>query len=169
MRILPLILLPLLLSASSVPFRETDFIARSINFLIFAALIGYLVVPRLKEVLKSRSLSIATKLSNMQDDLNASRASKEASIKKLASSKSLAHDLIAGAKKDAHLIAQKAEERCKKEIDSIKSNLHDLMRREEINMKEEVVAELLDELSVEASELKDYLVVIVRELERKAS
>ena len=65
-----------LFAAGEVNFKETDFIPRVVNFLIFVAILYYLVYDKLVAYFKSRKTDIEKQLQTAQDKLLKSKKQK---------------------------------------------------------------------------------------------
>ena len=70
--LLGLALAPVALFANSQG-AETDIVQRTVNFLIFAGILWYLLADKIKAFFAERSLSIQAELDKVQDTLKASQ------------------------------------------------------------------------------------------------
>lgn len=141
-----LVALPIFALASEVDFAKSDFIERSINFVIFAAILWYLVAGRLKAALKARQEGISSQLSFMQDRLAQSKIKKDEALKSLESSKQKAYEIIESAKKEAAIIAQNTKNQCENDIKTLNKNYQERKDFEKRRMKRAVIDDILDEL-----------------------
>ncbi len=142
-----LLLLPVIAFASGAEAKEgTDIVERTINFLIFAGILYYLIADKIKAYFKGRTAEIANQLTSIQDMLNSSKEKKENALKEASEAKEKAKDLIEVAKKEAQMLSKKVEENTESEISYLKKALQERMEIEEKKMTKEVVSEVIDEL-----------------------
>ncbi len=66
-----------LASSGSAEHADTDIIQRTVNFVLFSALIWYLVAEPVKNYFAGRSQGIANELQKVQDKLNESIVNKK--------------------------------------------------------------------------------------------
>jgi len=81
--LLGLALAPVALFANSHG-AETDIVQRTVNFIIFAGILWYLLADKIKAFFAERSLSIQSELDKVQDTLKASQDKVLDAQKKLA-------------------------------------------------------------------------------------
>lgn len=124
----------------------TDIVARTVNFLIFAAIIYYLIADKVKAFFRERTSGIAKQLTEVEEKLGAIKAEKEAALKEAEEAKTKAKELIEIAKKEAVALSEKIEEDAKSEIEHLKKALEERMEIEEKKMTKGVVAEVIDEM-----------------------
>ena len=141
-----LALLPMLVSAAEVSIENSDFVMRSVNFVIFVALLWWLVAKHIKNALKSRQESISAQLNAVQDKLADSRAKKEIALKELEKSKKLAKEIIANAKKEAVILVESIATQCKNDAESLRKAHAERLNFEQKRAKQAIIAEVLDEL-----------------------
>ncbi len=142
-----LTLLPALAYASEAAAEGgTDIIPRTVNFLIFAAIIYYLIADKIKAFFTGRTAGIANQLTEIQEKLNSVRESKEKAVKEAEEAKAKAQDLIETAKKEAVMLSEKIEKDALSEIEHLKHALDERMQIEEKKMTKEVVAEVIEEV-----------------------
>jgi F-type H+-transporting ATPase subunit b len=146
------IAVPALLLASDAPSGgPTDIIPRTVNFLIFAGIMYYLVAGAAKNFYFGRKESIATKLDSIQMKLKESNSKKESALQKVEEAKVTARALIETAKKEAVLLSEKIAADAEQEIENLSKALHDKVSIEERKMQRAAVNEVLDELFQEGS------------------
>ncbi len=142
-----LTLLPALAFASEASAEGgTDIVPRAINFLIFAAIIYYLIADKVKAFFTDRTNSIANRLTEIQDKLSSIRESKEEAVKEAEEAKVKAKDLVETAKKEAEMLSQKIEKDAESEIGHLKKSLEERMEIEEKKMAKEVVSEVIEKI-----------------------
>ena len=81
----------------------TDIVQRTVNFLLFAGLVWYLVGEPVKNYFASRSQSIADELKKVQDRLDESIALKKDALAKISDAEKFASELSVLAKKENKL------------------------------------------------------------------
>lgn len=124
----------------------TDIVPRTINFLIFAAILYYLIADKIKAFFKERTSGIATQLTQIQEKLNSVKEKKEEALKEAEEAKHKAKELVEIAKKEAEMLAERIESGAKEEAEHLKKALAERMEIEEKKMTKEVVAEVIDEM-----------------------
>ena len=94
------ILLPLLFVSASLFASEaageggTDIVQRTVNFVIFAGIIWYLLAEPVKNYFGGRSQGIADELQKVQDRLKESKQAKEAAEAKIVDANKLAEEIV---------------------------------------------------------------------------
>ena len=125
---------------------ETDLIQRTVNFIIFAGILWYLLADKIKAFFAERSLSIQGELDKVQDTLKASQDKVKDAQKKLEEAKKIATEIIDGAKADIDSVKQKVATAVDSDIVNLNKNLEEMMKVEISKAKKEVVTEVLKEL-----------------------
>ena len=129
----------------------TDIIPRTVNFLIFASILYYLVAGAAKNFYFGRKDTIAHKLDSIQMKLKESNSKKESALQKVEEAKATARALVETAKKEAVLLSDKIAADAEQEIENLEKALHDKVSIEERKMQRNAVNEVLDELFKEGS------------------
>ena len=150
-----LLIVPALLLASSVDAessryfaqtgRETDFWPRVVNFTIFAALLYYLVANPIKNFFKGRSQDIATRLSEIEEKLQAAKEEKKEAQNRLEKSEERAKKIIADAKTEAILLAEKIASANQNELVLLDKQFQDKIAFEERRAAREMIDKVLSE------------------------
>jgi len=96
--------------------RETDFLPRAVNFVIFASLLVYLLTNPIKAFFKGRTEGIATQLREIEEKLQAAKNEKKEAQTRLDESAKRADQIIEDAKKEAVMLAQKISETNKNDL-----------------------------------------------------
>ena len=143
--LLGLALAPVALFASSEG-AETDIVQRTVNFIIFAGILWYLLADKIKAFFAERTLSIQSELDKVQDTLKASQDKVTNAQKKLEEAKKLATEIIEGAKADIDSVKQKVATAVDSDIANLNKNLEEMMKVETSKAKKEVVTEVLEKL-----------------------
>jgi F-type H+-transporting ATPase subunit b len=125
---------------------ETDLVQRTVNFIIFAGILWYLLADKIKAFFAERSLSIQGELDKVQDTLKASQDKVKDAQKKLEEAKKIATEIIDGAKTDINSVKQKVATAVDSDIVNLNKNLEEMMKVETSKAKKEVVTEVLEEL-----------------------
>lgn len=146
MLLLGLALAPVALFASSEGAVETDIVQRTVNFIIFAGILWYILADKIKAFFAERSLSIQAELDKVQDTLKASQDKVKDAQKKLEEAKKIATEIIEGAKADIDSVKQKVATAVDTDISNLNKNLEEMMKVETSKAKKEVVTEVLEEL-----------------------
>ncbi len=144
--LLGLALAPVAVFASSEGAVETDIVQRTVNFIIFAGILWYLLADKIKAFFAERSLSIQSELDKVQDTLKASQEKVKDAQKKLEEAKKLATEIVEGAKADIDSVKQKVATAVDSDIANLNKNLDEMMKVETSKAKKEVVAQVLEEL-----------------------
>ena len=146
-RYLILTLLPVLAFASeSAAEHGTDIVARTVNFLIFAAILYYLIADKIKAYFAGRTSGIAGRLTEIQEKLKSVKSSKEEALKEAEEAKVKAADLIETAKKEAKMLSEKIASDAEAEVAHLRAAFEERKAIEEKKMTKSVVAEVIEEL-----------------------
>jgi len=136
---------PLALFASSEG-AETDILQRTVNFVIFAAILWYLLADKIKAAFAGRSLSIQAELDKVQDALDASAKKVDDTTAKLEEAKKLATEVVEGANAEIEKIKQDVLTAVEFDIANLEKHFDEKVRVEARRAKKDVVSEILDEL-----------------------
>lgn len=139
-------LAPVALFASEGAETNYDIVQRTVNFIIFAGILWYLLADKIKAFFAERSLSIQAELDKVQDTLKASQEKVKDAQKKLEEAKKLATEIVEGAKADIDSVKQKVATAVDSDIANLNKNLDEMMKVETSKAKKEVVAQVLEEL-----------------------
>lgn len=125
--------------------RESDFWPRVINFTIFASLLYYLIANPIKNFFKGRSEGIATQLNEIEKKLQEAKDEKKEAQNRLDESKKRAEEILADAKAEAILLAEKIATANQNELALLDKQLEEKMSLEERKAAREVIDEVLSE------------------------
>lgn len=167
MRFFILFLAPIFVLASQDG-QPHDFIPRTINFIIFAAILYFLLGKVIKKAYYDRINLISSKLRNIEKKLKESSYHKENIQKKIEDTKISGLNMIEQAKFDADMLKKQIAQDCDELITSIKKNYEDKKAYEEKKVSLQATNDILDELFSETSlELKknDILNIIKKKVE----
>lgn len=129
--------------SSEVSLSHSDFVERLINFLIFVAIFWYFGAGKIKAIFTDRTKEISEAFLRAQEEEQRIKKEKEKAKFELEEAKQKAGEIIALAKRESYLIAQKFEDRLDKEIKSINLAFEQKIAQEEKTMLEEEVYSVL--------------------------
>ncbi len=136
----------------------TDIVPRTVNFLIFAAIIYYLVADHVKNFFQNRSASIAAKLEEVQVKLKKAKEDKERAEAELAKAKELAKEIVETTKKEIEIVTKEIKEQTQNELaileKSFEENIELLRRKRVREITQEVLEELFEDKSLELDKEK---------------
>ena len=125
---------------------ETDIVPRTVHFLIFAAILYWLIADKLRAFFSARSDEIATRLSAAQEKVKAAKLEKEEALSKVEIAKDSAKSIVEIAYKEAALLSDKISDGVDNEIRNLEKSGKDGMEVEEKKMQREVVNEVIDQM-----------------------
>lgn len=124
---------------------ETDIVHRTINFVIFFALIYYFAADVIKGVFKARRDEIANSLAKIQEKLQDSKKAKQKAVNQLEEAKKTARDIVEAAHKESSIIVQKIEENTKNELENLVRQYNEQIAFEQRKAEKLIVDEILSE------------------------
>jgi len=133
----------------------TDIVQRTVNFLLFAALVWYLVGEPVKNFFKSRSSSIADELKKVQEKLDESIKLKKEALAKISEAEKFAEELAKASKKENKILNDNIMVQCNVELEgAVKQHLSkkEFAQR---NMVHNVVEDVIKETLNQSSEIFD--------------
>jgi F-type H+-transporting ATPase subunit b len=130
---------------------HTDIFPRTLNFLIFAAILYYFVADAAKQWYLGRKNEIASKLDSIQVKLKESNSKKEIALAKVEEAKANARVIVETAKKEALLLSDKVAQDADIEIENLSKVFEDRVSIERRRMQRAIVCEVLDEMFKEGS------------------
>ena len=125
--------------------RETDFLPRAFNFIIFASLLYYLLANPIKNFFKGRSEGIAAQLNEIENKLQAAKDEKKEAQNRLDESEKRAEEILADAKVEATLLAEKIATANQNDLALLDKQLEEKMSLEERKSAREAIDEILSE------------------------
>ena len=125
---------------------QTDILERTVNFLIFASILYYLLADKLKAFFSDRTNSIQSELDKVQDVLKESERKVSEAKLEIESAKKIANELVESAKNDVASIKSKIEAAVEQEIAFLSKSFEDKTELELRKVKKEVVESILDQL-----------------------
>lgn len=144
--LLGLALAPMALFASEGAETDYDIVQRTVNFIIFAGILWYLLADKIKAFFAGRTASIQAELDKVEETLKASQDKVDDAVKKLEEAKTLASEIVEGAKVDVDSVKQKVAEAVEAEIANLDKNFDEKIKVETSKAKRQIVSEVLEEL-----------------------
>ena len=131
--------------ASEAEHAGSDIVQRTVNFILFAGLVWYLVGEPVKNYFASRSQGIADELKKVQEKLDESIALKKEALAKIVEAEKFAEELAQSSKKECKVINDGIIAQGDIELENlVKQNLVK-QEFEERKMVREVVEEIINE------------------------
>jgi len=124
---------------------ETDIIQRTVNFLIFAGIVYYLIAEPVKNYFTGRTQGIAGELEKVQTRLKESKAAKEAANAKIDEAKVLAEEIMNSCKKENVIINEKMAAQLEFDLTNLEKQQSDIMGLEKRQMVRSLVEEVLSD------------------------
>lgn len=155
------ILLPLLFVATSMFASEhaadggTDIVQRTVNFVIFAGIIWYLLAEPVKNYFSGRSQGIADELQKVQDRLKESKQAKETAEAKIDQAKKLAEEIVNAASKEGKILNEKILNQCDADLENMQKQSGAVMELEQRKMVRQLVDEIMDDVLTQESSSLD--------------
>lgn len=125
---------------------STDIIQRTVNFLIFAGILFYILAEPLKNYFGGRSAAIANELEKVQERLRESKRLKESAEQKVEDAERFAAELAESSKKENKILSDKILAQCEQELEVIGKQNNALMELEKRKMVREVVSEVMNDV-----------------------
>ena len=123
--------------------RETDFWPRVFNFVIFASLLYYLLANPVKNFFKGRTEGISAQLNEIEMKLQAAKDEKKEAQNRLEESENKAKEIIADAKAEAVILAEKIAIAKEKELAILDKQFEEKIALEERKSAREAIDEIL--------------------------
>jgi len=130
----------------------TDIIQRTVNFLLFAGLIWYLIAEPAKNFFAARSQGIADELQKVQDKLNESITLKKDALAKISDAEKFAEELTVISKKENKILNDNIMIQCDADLENIAKQNISLMEFEQRKMVRTVVEDVLNEVLTQSSD-----------------
>ncbi len=144
-------LFPLYAFAVSGGSGEYDIVPRTINFLIFVAILYYFVANPFKNFYKNRILKISLKLDEIQKKLLESKTKKLDTIKKLEEAKANSSAALVVARKEAEILVQKIKEETQDELNLLQKHFEEQKKYEFRKMEKEITSSILKDIFTDPS------------------
>lgn len=124
----------------------TDIVQRTVNFLIFAGILYYLIAEPVKSYFNGRSEAIASELEKVQQKLRESKEAKAEAVQGVADAKVLAENLLETAKKENKLLNDKVMKQCEIDLENLAQQNNSLMEFEKREMIRGMVTEVMSDV-----------------------
>lgn len=144
-----------LFASSGAEHGGTDIVARTINFLIFAAILWYLLASPVKNFFQGRAKGISDRLNSVQDKLRESKELKETAAARVEEAKAFAAELQASTDKEKVVLKRHIMEQCEADKIVLEKQMKDKQTLAERQMMREVVESIMSEVAAEGSETLD--------------
>jgi F-type H+-transporting ATPase subunit b len=138
--------------ASNAEHAGTDIVQRTVNFLLFAGLVWYLIAEPIKGYFKSRSENIANELKKVQDKLNETIALKKDALAKISDAEKYAEELAISSKKENKIINDNIMAQCEVELEALTKQSESSRDFEQRRMVRNVVEDVLNEVLSQSNE-----------------
>ena len=133
----------------------TDIVQRTVNFLLFAGLVWYLIAEPVKDYFNSRSQGIADELKKIQDRLDESIALKEEAEAKVAEAEKFAKELEETTKKENKIVSENIMLQAEAELETLSKQNDSIMEFEQRKMVNNVVEKVLNDVLSQSAESFD--------------
>jgi F-type H+-transporting ATPase subunit b len=141
--------------ASSAEHADTDIIQRTVNFLLFAGVIWYLVAEPVKSYFQARSQGVADELKKVQDKLNETIALKKDALARISEAEKFAESLVVSSKKENKIINDNIMMQCESELENLVKQNASLKEFEQRRMVRTVVEDVLSEVLAQTNDSFD--------------
>ena len=135
-----------LASSGNAEHGGTDIIQRTVNFLLFAGLVWYLVAEPARNYFASRSNSIADEMKKVQDKLKESISLKKEVLAKVGAAEKFAEELAVSSKKENKILNDSIMVQCENDIEVMAKQQAVLMEFEQRKMVRSVVENILSDV-----------------------
>ena len=102
-----------------------DIVPRTINFIVFAAILYYFIANHIKNAYKGRIAGIAARLDSIEQKLKDSKAKKDDALRRVEEAKANAASLVETARKEAILISERIKEETRQEVANLEKSFQD--------------------------------------------
>ena len=137
--------------ASEAGHGETDIVQRTVNFLLFAGVVWYLVGEPAKNFFASRSQAIADELKKVQERLDESVALKKEALAKISDAEKFAEDLVVSSKKENKIINDHIMAQCELDLETLTKSGVSSKNFAQRSMVQNVVENILKETLIQSS------------------
>jgi F-type H+-transporting ATPase subunit b len=141
-----LLLLPIALFSSEGGSGATDILPRTINFLIFAGILYYLLADTIKSYFVGRADSIAERLESVQEKLQEAKDQREEAVKAVDRAKESAEQIVATAKKEADILINKIDENLQSDLANLEKSFGERIEIEEKKTSRDVIENVMNEV-----------------------
>lgn len=139
-------------SEAAVGNGSTDIVPRTINFLIFAGVVYYLIAEPIKAYFTGRSQGIADEQNKVKEKLEESKIAKALAKSEIEDANKFAHDLELSAKKENKIINDNIMTQCDMDLQNLENQNLILMDFEQRSMTREVVNSIMNDVMTHENE-----------------
>ncbi len=139
----------------------TDIVPRTLNFIIFATILWFLLADPIKNFFTGRTADIAAQLDDVQKKLQESKERKISAAQRVEEAKIFAQNLKESTIKEQKILEEQYETQNKADIEILKKQheaLKDLASR---NMAREVVSDIMKDVSKQSSLTQEKMAQII--------
>jgi F-type H+-transporting ATPase subunit b len=140
-----------LFASSGAEHGATDILPRTVNFLIFAGILWYLLAKPVKGFFTGRAGEIADRLNSIQDKLRASEAEKVAAEARVEEAKTFASELAATTEKEKDVLKKQIEAQSANEVAVLEKQMKDKESLAERQMVRGVVETVLSDVTAQST------------------
>lgn len=131
---------------------STDIVQRTVNFLIFAGILFYILAEPVKSYFSGRSAGIADELEKVQERLRESKRLKETAEQKVEEAIRFANELAESSKKENKILSDKILAQCEQELEVIEKQNSALMELDKRKMVRDVVNDVMNDVMSRSNE-----------------
>ena len=124
----------------------TDIVQRTVNFVLFAGIVYYLIAEPVKNYFQSRSEGIASELEKVQEKLRESKKAKAEAVQGVVDAKAVAKNILETAKKENKLLNDKIMKQCEIDLENLTQQNNSLMEFEKREMIRSMVSEVMSDI-----------------------
>jgi F-type H+-transporting ATPase subunit b len=125
---------------------STDIVQRTVNFLVFAGILYYLLAEPLKNYFGGRSAGIASELEKVQERLAESKRLKESAEQKIEDATRFVNELVETTRKECKILGDKIMAQGDQDIDVMQKQSNALMDLEKRQMVRSVVNDVMTQV-----------------------
>ncbi len=130
----------------------TDIVPRTINFLIFAGVVYYLIAEPIKDYFAGRSSDIADEQNKVKEKLEESKKAKELAKTKIEEANKFAQELEVLSKKENKILNDNIMTQCDGDLQNLENQNGILMDFEQRTMTREVVDTVMNDVMTQENE-----------------
>ena len=130
----------------------TDIVPRTINFLIFAGVVYYLIAEPVKEFFAGRSKGIADEQNKVKEKLEESKKAKELAKLEIDDANKFAQELEVTSKKENKILNDNIMTQCDSDLQNLENQNGVLMDFEQRAMTREVVETVMSDVMTQENE-----------------
>ena len=135
-----------LFGSDAVAEGSTDIVQRTVNFLVFAGILYYLLADPIKNYFGGRSAGIASELEKVQERLRESKRLKETAELKIEEATRFVNELVETTRKECKILSDKVMAQCDQDVEVMQKQNNALMDLEKRQMVRSVVSEVMGDV-----------------------